>query len=402
MLLFALLIFLFDVFAVQIPGRTSTISLSFVPALSAIMLFSPLVAATASVLALTAVELLNRKQPLRLVFNCSQGIIATLAASFTYTAMGGQVGNPDWQGSLLPLLATGLVFQLINTTSTVAVIALHEGSSLYRTWLKFFKWSAPNYLALIPLALALAMAFNSLGILGVAFFCLPLLVARYAFKLHEDLLRTFHELISALAAALDAKDSYTAGHSERVGRLAALIGREMRLPETQVERLQIAGLLHDVGKIGIPDAILLKPGRFTPQEYDTMKQHAVLSGKILADVERLGEVSRWVACHHERWNGCGYPAGLRGEEIPLGARILAVADACDAMLSRRSYKGSFSWERARAELEDCAGQDFDPQVVKVLIGISERPDVRALLQAVGAEQDALAEAAPARDGGGMP
>lgn len=264
--------------------------------------------------------------------------------------------------------------------------------------MKLFRWIMPNYLALIPLALALAIVYKSVGVLGVAFFCLPLLVARYAFKLHEDMRRTFHGTIRALAAALDAKDPYTAGHSQRVGELAALIGREMRLPEAQVEHLQIAGILHDVGKIGIPDAVLLKPGRFTPEEYDVMKQHAVLSGRILADIEKLEDVARWIACHHERWDGKGYPDGIAGEEIPLGARILAAADACDAMLSRRSYKDRYSWEHTRSEMEACAGRDFDPQVVAALLRIAGNPEVQAVMRAAYANGGQ--EAAPAGGGEG--
>lgn len=312
----------------------------------------------------------------RALVNAAQCIVATLAANGVYTLAGGVVGVPAWGRSLVPALAAGLAMQAVNTLSVAAWVAVNEGIPLFATLRRLRAWMVPSHLALIPLALALAMVYRGVGPLGVAFFVLPLLVARHSFKLEQQVRRMFRGTV----AALDARDAYTAGHSERVGRLAAALGRELGLPEEEVERLEIAGLLHDVGKIGVPDAVLLKPGRFTPAEYDAMKQHAVLSGQILEGVEELDKVARWVACHHERWDGSGYPRGLNGEEIPLGARILAVADACDAMLSRRSYKDRFTWERTRAELEACAGRDFDPLVVQVMLRSARRPEVWSIIQ----------------------
>lgn len=396
--LFASLLFLFDSLAIRLFNRQDTISLGFLPTLASITLFNPLAAALANGVGLAAVEIVQRKPFVKLIFNCSQWVIATIAAGHTYAIAGGVIGAPDGRSTFWPFLAGGVMFQVLNFSSVVLAISTAEGSPFIRTWMKLVRWIWPNYFALLPLALVLAIAYQRMGAPGVAFFCLPLLVARYAFKLHEDLRRTFHGTIRALAAALDAKDPCTAGHSQRVGELAALIGREMGLPEAQVEHLQIAGILHDVGKIGIPDAVLLKPGRFTPEEYDVMKQHAVLSGRILADVEKLEDVARWIACHHERWDGKGYPDGIAGEEIPLGARILAAADACDAMLSRRSYKDRYSWEHARSEMEVCAGRDFDPQVVAALLRIAGNPEVQAVMRA--AHENGGQEAAPAGGEGG--
>ena len=179
-----------------------------------------------------------------------------------------------------------------------------------------------------------------------------------------------------LAEAVDLRFSGSARHSETVGRYAEMMARELGLPEPRIGRVRLAGLLHDIGKLGVPDAILQKPGKLTAQEFELIKQHPELGAQIL-EHPRLADVRAWVAAHHERPDGRGYPLGLSGAAIPLEARIVAVADAYEAMTSDRAYRTSIGHTAAHAELRRCAGSQFDPVVVEAFLALLERESERA-------------------------
>jgi putative nucleotidyltransferase with HDIG domain len=173
--------------------------------------------------------------------------------------------------------------------------------------------------------------------------------------------------IRALAAALDARDPYTAGHSERVSTLSVMIGRTMNLPAADIEVLRLGALLHDIGKIGISDQILRKTGSLTAEEFEQIKRHPGLGARILRQVPFLAPHLPIVELHHERPDGRGYPFGLRAEDIPLAARIVHVADAFDAMTSARAYRAALAASVAFAELERFSGTQFDPACVEALL-----------------------------------
>jgi putative nucleotidyltransferase with HDIG domain len=171
-------------------------------------------------------------------------------------------------------------------------------------------------------------------------------------------------IVRALVARLRLRDAETSEHSERVVRLSLLLGRELGLNSRKMKSLEYGSLLHDIGKVGVPDSILRKPGRLTLLEWDKMRQHPLLGVQILSGIEFLRGASLVVGQHHERWDGQGYPFGLRGDEIDRNARIFAVADAFDAMTSDRVYHRRKTLEAAVTELRRCAGQQFDPEVVE--------------------------------------
>lgn len=175
-------------------------------------------------------------------------------------------------------------------------------------------------------------------------------------------MRTIH----ALAAAVDAKDSYTRNHSERVAIYATAVAVRMGLPIEHVERIAIAGTLHDVGKIAVPDRVLLKPADLTEDEFSLVQVHSVEGERMVRSLG-MGEIGTWIRHHHERWDGNGYPDGLAGEEIPLPSRILGVADAMDAMTTARAYREALGLKRATEELLAQAGRQFDPQIAGCLI-----------------------------------
>lgn len=180
--------------------------------------------------------------------------------------------------------------------------------------------------------------------------------------------------VLSLAEALDQRDSYTAKHSQTVGLLCEMMARELGLDEARVQRVRLAGILHDIGKIGVPDSILGKPGKLTTDEMDQMRRHPELGARILASDE-LDDVRGWILAHHERPDGTGYPKGIGSDEIPLEAAILAVGDAYEAMTSNRVYRRSIGEKAARNELRKGAGTQFDERVVDALLRALKREAV---------------------------
>jgi putative two-component system response regulator len=179
------------------------------------------------------------------------------------------------------------------------------------------------------------------------------------------------EIVERLALAAEYRDDATGQHTQRVGKLSALIAGAVGQPKSEVELLRVAATLHDVGKIGIPDQILLKPGRLTSEEFDLIKSHTTIGGTILGDSKfALLDMAREIALsHHERWDGTGYPRGLKGEVIPLSGRIVTIADVFDALTHDRPYKRAWSLEEAVVEVKKLSGHQFDPHLVDVFLSL---------------------------------
>lgn len=188
-------------------------------------------------------------------------------------------------------------------------------------------------------------------------------------ELYDNLQHFYLEMVQTLARAIDAKDSYTHDHADRARKYARMIGKKLGLPEAMIRHIEYAALMHDIGKIGIDENILRKPGQLTAEERDIIKKHPSIGNRIISPVQFLSPVAPMVLYHQEWFNGKGYPEGLSGEEIPLGARIVAVIDAYDAMTSDRPYRKALPMEVALAELNKGAGSQFDPRVVKIFIEI---------------------------------
>ena len=186
---------------------------------------------------------------------------------------------------------------------------------------------------------------------------------------NERLERAYLDMVQTLRYTVEAKDTYTRGHSDRVSEYSVLIGEKLGLPEDQIKTLRIGGLFHDIGKIGIPDSILLKPGKLSDDEYSQIKNHPSIGAHILGSAEIFKDIIPIVKHHHERYDGNGYPSRLKGEEIPYIARIAAVADTFDAMTSRRSYRGPIDIEHVKEEIKRCEGTQFDPQIAEVFLDI---------------------------------
>ena len=185
----------------------------------------------------------------------------------------------------------------------------------------------------------------------------------------EQLEQAYLDMVQTLRYTVEAKDTYTRGHSDRVSEYSVLIGEKLGLPEEQIKTLRVGGLFHDIGKIGIPDSILLKPGKLTDDEYSEIKNHPAIGAHILGSAKIFQDIIPIVKHHHEKYDGNGYPSRLKGEEIPYLARIAAVADTFDAMTSRRSYRGPINVEQVKEEIKRCEGTQFDPQIAEVFLDI---------------------------------
>lgn len=188
----------------------------------------------------------------------------------------------------------------------------------------------------------------------------------------KDLKELFYKTIKSISFALDAKDPYTHGHSLRVTLYSLILANELNLDDTLLEEIETAGLLHDIGKIGIPQNILCKPGKLTDEEFEIMKSHPVQGEKMITNIKKLKIIANWLKTHHERWDGRGYPSGLKGEEIPISARIIALADTYDAMTSTRSYRVALTHEIAIEEIKKCSGSQFDPTLAELFVKLSDK------------------------------
>jgi putative nucleotidyltransferase with HDIG domain len=259
-------------------------------------------------------------------------------------------------------------------------------------WSQNFAWMPINYVATAVNGAALALAYESLGILGVVVFVLPLLVAWYSFKLYmmkstqlrernkelvqtnESLQRTSERLeashvsvIGALLGSLAAKDHYTQGHSAATMQHALSVAKALGLGPDEVAAVNLGALFHDIGKIGIPEHILRKPSALTEEEWAEMKTHPIIGANLIGEVPNLEVIRPIVLAHHERYDGSGYPNGLRGDAIPLAAQIIAVADTYEAMTSTRPYRSALSHAEAVAELRRVSGTQLNPVVVEAFI-----------------------------------
>lgn len=362
------LIFVSEYLAVPLPRGGGSVSVSSPIIYTAIIVYGVRKAAWLASLASISVKELSGHFPvIAFLFNRSAIAISTVAASFVYELTGGLAGSLSLQHGFVPLFLCALAYTGIDGALVMIAMVLQRGVSMVSLWATNFRWSLPSLLAVTPLAAIMSYVMIRSGPLSIALFFLPLLAARHSFGRYVELRKVFLQTVKALVQTLDAKDPYTRGHSERVAFWASAIGRQLDLPEEEVELLEYVGLLHDVGKIGIRDAILKKPGIYTQREYSEMKEHPVLGAEILSGITVLGKGAIWVKYHHERYDGTGFPEGLKAEHIPLGARIIAVADAFDAMTSDRPYKAALSVKKATEELQRCSGTQFDPKIVRAML-----------------------------------
>ena len=325
----------------------------------------------------------------RTVFDAALMAISGTAAGLSYLLLSGLLGQSSRIFVFLAAIGAGLTDYFITATGIVVAIALYRSTSALKAWVENFDWIPIQYPVLAVLGIIIALGYGEFGSLGLALFFFPMFLARYIFKSYIDkahrqmeLLRAANaaldmanqDLIETLAAVIDARDVFTYGHSVRVTDYAMAIAKEMGLPEEEREMIRKAGLLHDIGKVGISERILTKKDAITQDERHILERHPFLGEEILGRVDNMKELAGIVGSHHERYDGKGYPYGHKGEEIPLAGRILCVADALDAMLSDRPYRPGMNLLQALVEIRRNAGTQFDPHVVEALLRVAEKAE----------------------------
>jgi diguanylate cyclase (GGDEF)-like protein/putative nucleotidyltransferase with HDIG domain len=385
-----------------------------VPTLALAFLYGP-VGPIAAEAMIAAGRIVRRDPVLKWAFDFGALSLAGAAAAATFDAFPGV-------GITAPLLAVailaGAVYYVVNSALLAVVMALAESRGPISVWRERLAWMAPHYLVFGLIAGTFVIAEDYLGPYTFAIFALPVVTLWIAEKQYLDrsranvtelretndelqtantrmrrllednqqLLRRMHRsylsTITSLARAVEAKDPYTSGHTERVARLALMLAEELGFDDTQLRAVEVGAIIHDIGKVGIADEILLKPGPLDPDEVREMRKHPELASYIVADLELPPVVKQMVRSHHERYDGTGYPDGLAGEEIPLSGRLLSVADALDAMTSDRPYRKAMPLETACREIRDMSGSQFCPRVVSALMDLLERrPELRATFPA---------------------
>jgi len=367
-LLFVLLIIIADTAQISLPRGGASIYASSPVDLASILLFGAPAAALIEAIATMLSEVfIQRRAAVRIAFNVPLLILTVGLAGIVYRSFGPRWASLDSPRFLVPLLFSGLVYYLVNTVSISTVIGLSDGKNPFRVWKQNYMWNFFHILAFLPVAAIIALVYLKGGMWTIALFVVPLFLARYTFQLYVEMKEAHINTVSALTSALDANDPYTHGHSYRVSRYAMGLGRAMGLSSKDLEILEYSALLHDIGKIAIKKEILHKAGRLTEEEFKSLKAHPSTGADIVENLKFLKEAAVLVRHHHEQPDGKGYPEGLKGEEIPVGSRILLCADAYDAMTSDRPYRKGLSIDKVIEQYEKHKGSQFDLDVANLII-----------------------------------
>lgn len=349
------------------------VSLGNVIILMAVLVGGPALAVTSTFGVLVVGRWLYQDRVLqRTLFNAGQMALSAAAAGAVFVAVGGGVGAPQQLRSWVGLLVGAVAFTLVNSTLVAMAVRLSAGDRMRSTVADLVRSSFVLQLLYAGLSILAAALLVGVGPEALVLLLVPALVARHALRGFQLEAESYDRLVSALLKAVEVKDGYTRGHTERVSELCVAVARELGFGYEELRAVRYAAKLHDVGKIGVPISIINKPGPLDDDEFALIKTHPTVGAEILADVEFLRPALDGVRYHHERVDGCGYPFGVQGDELPMVARIITVCDAFDAMTSTRSYRPAMTVEEAFAELHRCAGAQFDPQVVELLETVTER------------------------------
>lgn len=352
-------------------------SVAFIPFLAGALVAPcwPTVAGVAASMLLTE-AFLRRRSPIKALFNAAQASLAVGIAILAFIATRGSsllnlrsVSLADGAlHNLIPTIALIAVFFSTNSALVSGVIAITTGSNVLHVWRKNTLSTVPYDVLSSPVVYLFGWVYAASGPFGATALCIPLLGVRQLYRTNSQLEQVNRELLELMVKAIEARDPYTSGHSRRVAHYSRLIARAVGLNPQEVDRIGIAALLHDVGKIHEEYApILRKPDKLTADEWAIMQTHPIRSAELVSTVSHLRDVVAPVRHHHENWDGTGYPDGLAGEAIPLGARIVLFADTIDAMTTDRPYRKALGEAQVRAELVKYRGKQFDPQICDKLL-----------------------------------
>jgi diguanylate cyclase (GGDEF)-like protein/putative nucleotidyltransferase with HDIG domain len=373
-----------SIFKVNLPlARSgSTMSVSYAVDFASLLLLGPnetMLVALASAYTQCTFRIKERNPLHRTFFSMACLVITVQAAGFAYTFLGGPPADLSLPDLPKPLVGAATTYFVVNTLAIATAIALSTRQSVIKVWNENFLWSAPSYFVGAGAAAIATWMVKEISAQWITPLVLaPLYLTYRTYKVYlgriEDEQRHVREMadlhlatIEALALAIDAKDQTSHSHIRRVQLYAASVAKAMGMSDNDVQGVKTAALLHDIGKLAVPEHILSKPGPLTPEEFQKIRAHPKVGADIVSSVPFPYPVAPLILSHHERWDGKGYPTGLRGEEIPLGARILSVVDYFDALMAERPYHKAMSFEAAIGLLKQESGKGLDPAVVAKFI-----------------------------------
>jgi diguanylate cyclase (GGDEF)-like protein/putative nucleotidyltransferase with HDIG domain len=393
---FGVLIFLAEFFSVDIYFRSTAISTSAAPLIGGILLFGPIGVLVFSFLIGLGAKIKHRSPAKRMIFNVSNQAIAGLIFLVGLNHAGYSFADLGVVIQFAVTLSLALVVYILTTFLIAIGIDIERGISYRKTWVENFSWLLPYYLAMGVIAFALILSYQMTGLIGLIVIIIPLIVLRYSQSMYiqrttesvanlrksnrelenssTEINKLNNELLQVLSYVIDMRDPFILGHSQQVVYYAVEIAKKLDLPKKRIELIRKGALIHDIGKLGIPESILGKKSSLTRKEYGVVKEHVEIGAQIINQSEALKNTVPLVYHHHERYDGSGYPEGLKGDQIPLEARILALADSVEAMASDRPYRPALSFEKIIEEVKRCRGSHFDPQVVDIFLEIVEELD----------------------------
>jgi diguanylate cyclase (GGDEF)-like protein/putative nucleotidyltransferase with HDIG domain len=360
----------------------STMSVSYAVDFAALLLLGAdqtMLVAAASAWSQCTFRTQSRSAPYRTLFSMASLVLTVKAAGWVYTLLGGTSAVPfTWMSVTKPLVGAATTYFVFNTLLIAMAIGLSTRQAILRVWNENFLWSAPSYFVGALAAAIAASVIDRGGYWMASLAAAPLYLTYRTYKVYmgriQDQQRHVAQVsdlhlatIEALALAIDAKDQTAQSHIRRVQVYAAGLARALGMPETEIQGVKTAALLHDIGKLAVPEHILSKPGPLTQEEFQKIRIHPQVGAEIISGVPFPYPVAPLILSHHERWDGKGYPSGLKGEDIPLGARILSVVDYFDALMSERPYHKAMSFDAAIGLLRQEGGKALDPRVVRTFV-----------------------------------
>ena len=354
-----------------------TSSIAFLPLFACVLLFPPVVAIAAAILTFTPGQVfIHKRPPLRAAFNACQMTLSMAIAIAVYNSLPGQAPQTGEQlltpGGFASFAVFAVTFFFVNQMFVSVAMALVGVGRVGTVYSRLASANGVNFIYDIlvsPLAAIVALLYIHFGVPGLAIVILPLLLVRRSYENNYKLARANKDLLTVLVKTIETRDPYTSGHSIRVSMIARAIAEDLDMGHAMVDRIETTAMVHDVGKIDAVYApIIRKEGSLTEAERRVIMTHAEQGADFLKTLESFHpEVIRGVRHHHERFDGTGYPDGLRGADIPLPARIIMLCDSMDAMLSDRPYRKALSIEQVERELLRCSGTQFDPKIVDVIL-----------------------------------
>ncbi|MFC1595473.1 HD-GYP domain-containing protein [Gemmatimonadota bacterium] len=377
---------------ITLPKGEASLSVGGVIDCSIIVLFPTPLAAIFGMIAGVTNSLKRRVTFERFVFNVAMFVITMSVSSmileFTHAKLYDIVPSASVTPSaimdqiipvLLPFIGAIITYFIINTGLTSIAIGISEKESPIYIWNVNYKWTMPSVAAMGPIGLVIAIVYillsaidHKFAIIGVMVFFFPTLIIRYSQRLFVDINNAYFNSIKALVSALDASHHYTQGHSMRVSHNAGIVAKQLKLSDSEIETIERGAMLHDIGKIGLDKKILDKTSALSDQEWIQVRQHPVLGANIIGELTFLKDARNVVLHHHERMDGKGYPIGLKGDEISVGARIVNALDAFDALTSDRSYRKRLTHDQAITMLREKSGAQFDSEIVDSITNLVKK------------------------------